>query len=497
MSLEPRHACGLDPRPRPAGKAFLRRAIAGSTAALACAALLSGAFISPAVAAPSAGPLAGVVPASPSLPSDDEIAQAKASESATSAEAAKMEALLDDATRTLQGSVSESMRANDNYSNAILTAESRKLAAAAATAKADAAAKGYEKAKSQVGQLAGNLYKTGGMNPSVQTMVGGSGSTDMLYQASTLAALTENRTRTYASAESAAATSTALRDAATAAQKAADDAAKAAEDAKAKAQSASDAQNAVVAQNASQRAAVVAKLATLHNTTTELEDARVTALEAQKAAAALAAQIAASANAPTPAAPAQGGSAGGNTGSNNAGSGSNAGGNAGGGNTGGGSNTVPPPVTQPEVPVTPPAPPPVVVPPVTPPDPPVTTPPPASGVNVQVMVSFAMSKVGGQYVWGGTGPGYDCSGLVYKAFAAAGVNVARTGTAQFYGAPTRVPLSQLQYGDLMVWGDPGNFYHIAIYIGNNQVVQALNPQDGITVTPLSWMSPAYGYAARY
>jgi cell wall-associated NlpC family hydrolase len=118
------------------------------------------------------------------------------------------------------------------------------------------------------------------------------------------------------------------------------------------------------------------------------------------------------------------------------------------------------------------------------------------------MINYAMSKVGGPYVWGGNGPvGFDCSGLVQQAFASVGVNVPRTGTAQFWQAPTRVPLSQMRPGDLLVFNDDGtgNFSHIAIYIGDNKVVHALNPSQGILVTPLSWLvgMSLYPSAARY
>ncbi len=118
------------------------------------------------------------------------------------------------------------------------------------------------------------------------------------------------------------------------------------------------------------------------------------------------------------------------------------------------------------------------------------------------MINYAMSKVGGPYVWGGNGPvGFDCSGLVQQAFASVGVNVAREGSDQFYNAPVRVPLSQMRPGDLLVFnqGSNGRFSHIAIYIGGNRVVQALNYQDGVTVTNLSYMSgmSLYPYAARY
>ena len=116
------------------------------------------------------------------------------------------------------------------------------------------------------------------------------------------------------------------------------------------------------------------------------------------------------------------------------------------------------------------------------------------------MVNYAMSKVGvGHYQWGGNGPlGFDCSGLIRQAFQAAGKNIARGGTEQFWNAPVRVPLSQARYGDIIAFGS-GPFYHVAIYLGNNKIVHALNPRQGIMVNDLSeliGMQPYY-LAARY
>jgi peptidoglycan DL-endopeptidase CwlO len=113
-----------------------------------------------------------------------------------------------------------------------------------------------------------------------------------------------------------------------------------------------------------------------------------------------------------------------------------------------------------------------------------------------------MGKVGAPYFyqWGGTGQyGFDCSGLVQTAFAAAGKYLARTAAQQYASAPVHVPLSQAQRGDLLVWGSAPDFYHVAIYLGNGQVVQALNPDEGIEVTQLSRMAgmQLYPYAARY
>lgn len=104
---------------------------------------------------------------------------------------------------------------------------------------------------------------------------------------------------------------------------------------------------------------------------------------------------------------------------------------------------------------------------------------------------MALGKVGSPYFYkyGGSGPlGFDCSGLVQNAFAAAGKYLPRTAAQQYAQAPVHVPLSQAQPGDLLVWGSAPDFYHVAIYLGGGRVVQALSPDDGITVTDLTWMA---------
>jgi peptidoglycan DL-endopeptidase CwlO len=103
----------------------------------------------------------------------------------------------------------------------------------------------------------------------------------------------------------------------------------------------------------------------------------------------------------------------------------------------------------------------------------------------------ALSKVGSPYFYkyGGSGPlGFDCSGLVQNAFAAAGKYLPRTAAQQYAQAPVHVPFSQAQPGDLLVWGSAPDFYHVGIYLGGGRVVQALSPDDGITVTDLAWMA---------
>lgn len=101
----------------------------------------------------------------------------------------------------------------------------------------------------------------------------------------------------------------------------------------------------------------------------------------------------------------------------------------------------------------------------------------ASGRAATAM-AFAMSKIGGPYVYGGTGPtGYDCSGLTQAAWAAAGVSLPRTAAEQFeVGTP--VSIGSLQPGDLVFYY-PG-ISHVAMYIGDGRIVHAANPGSGIT-----------------
>jgi len=73
-------------------------------------------------------------------------------------------------------------------------------------------------------------------------------------------------------------------------------------------------------------------------------------------------------------------------------------------------------------------------------------------------------------VWGGTTPGQglDCSGLTQWAYGDAGVEIPRLAQEQDVGA--QVAQSDLMPGDLAVWDG-----HVAMYIGNDQLVEAGDP----------------------
>ncbi|MFJ6630236.1 NlpC/P60 family protein [Streptomyces sp. NPDC091376] len=100
-------------------------------------------------------------------------------------------------------------------------------------------------------------------------------------------------------------------------------------------------------------------------------------------------------------------------------------------------------------------------------------------------VAAAQSVVGRPYVWGANGPhGFDCSGLTQWSYAQAGVGLPRTSQAQRY-AGLQVPLSQARPGDLVTYRSDAS--HVAMYVGNGQVVHAPYPGAGVRYDPVGMM----------
>ncbi len=99
-------------------------------------------------------------------------------------------------------------------------------------------------------------------------------------------------------------------------------------------------------------------------------------------------------------------------------------------------------------------------------------------------MEWAMAQLGKPYLWGASGPdSFDCSGLVMRAWQAAGVDIPRVAADQ-YGSGPNVDLSQLQIGDLVFWASdtaqPSTIYHVAMYIGGGHMVHA--PYAGTVVS---------------
>lgn len=109
---------------------------------------------------------------------------------------------------------------------------------------------------------------------------------------------------------------------------------------------------------------------------------------------------------------------------------------------------------------------------------------PASG-SVATVIAFLKAQVGDAYVMGGTGPNaWDCSGLVQAAFKQVGVDLPRVSQDQSVSG-TPVSLSNVQVGDILYWGSAGSAYHVGVYIGNGQYLDAANPGKGVVIQDLS------------
>jgi cell wall-associated NlpC family hydrolase len=108
-------------------------------------------------------------------------------------------------------------------------------------------------------------------------------------------------------------------------------------------------------------------------------------------------------------------------------------------------------------------------------DPP-SDPPPVSGA-AGIAVQAAYSVIGTPYVFGSSNPavGLDCSGVTSYAWAQAGVYLPHSAAAQRASLP-QVPLSQVQPGDIIYYGNFGP--HVAIYVGNGHIIHATSPAPG-------------------
>jgi cell wall-associated NlpC family hydrolase len=110
-----------------------------------------------------------------------------------------------------------------------------------------------------------------------------------------------------------------------------------------------------------------------------------------------------------------------------------------------------------------------------------------AGGRAKKALDFALAQIGDPYVYGGTGPnGWDCSGLVMKAWAAAGVSIPRVVGPQV-AAGTSVPISAVQPGDIVAYGDMS---HDGLYLGNGKVVHAPRPGKSVEITSLSGFTRA-------
>jgi cell wall-associated NlpC family hydrolase len=133
---------------------------------------------------------------------------------------------------------------------------------------------------------------------------------------------------------------------------------------------------------------------------------------------------------------------------------------------------------------------------------------PAVGSNAaQTVINRALSQLGVQYAWGGgngSGPtrgirdggvadaygdfnrvGFDCSGLMIYAFAGVGIRLPHYSGYQATSG-RRVPLNEMAPGDMLFWATRGHIHHVAMYIGNGQMVEAPFSGSRVRIAPVRY-----------
>lgn len=110
------------------------------------------------------------------------------------------------------------------------------------------------------------------------------------------------------------------------------------------------------------------------------------------------------------------------------------------------------------------------------------------------VIAAAKGQLGKPYIWNAKGPdGFDCSGLMQYVFRqATGQNIG-SWTVPQETAGTKVSINQLQLGDLVFWGPAGASYHVALYLGNDEYLNALRPGTNVKIDKISSaFEPSFG-----
>lgn len=396
-------------------------------------------------------------------PSDEEIARAREAENAAEMSVAQIEVELASVKSEAEVALQKAMSAAEELNGARYSLEQATQTARQAQADADKAKADYEAGKQEIASIAQTAYRDGGSSlDSIAPYLSADGLRTVETKQATLNSFSASANVKMQKVAALEQVANVMNDAAIQAQAKQAEATAQVETRSAAAQSAANNASNAQAMTAARRDALVAELARKQNTTVELINQREAELEAQRqAAAAEAARQAAAAeaarqqaaaeaarrareqqNSYTPA-PAPAASYDDDDDTPSWGGG------------GGGNSDA------------------------------------AAGA-----IAWAKSKLGAQYVWAGEGPGYDCSGLVTMAYRSQGIYLTHWSQAQ-YSEGTRVPVSQAQPGDLIFWNwDGGNIDHVAIYLGNNQIIEAPTFGVPVRITSIYGWSAVLPYAVR-
>ena len=115
----------------------------------------------------------------------------------------------------------------------------------------------------------------------------------------------------------------------------------------------------------------------------------------------------------------------------------------------------------------------------------------ASADRRQALVDYAMQFLGCSYREQGSSPdtGFDCSGFTrYVMQNGAGVSINRSSSSQA-GQGTPVSAENIRPGDLVFYASGGSINHVAMYVGNGQVIHASTYKTGVKLSPWTYRTP--------
>ena len=107
------------------------------------------------------------------------------------------------------------------------------------------------------------------------------------------------------------------------------------------------------------------------------------------------------------------------------------------------------------------------------------------------IVNYAMKFLGNPYVWGGTSltKGADCSGFTMSVMKNFGISLPHYSGSQA-NSGKRIKSSQMKPGDLIFYGSSrGRINHVAMYIGNGQIIHAASRRSGIKISTWNYRTP--------
>jgi hypothetical protein len=111
------------------------------------------------------------------------------------------------------------------------------------------------------------------------------------------------------------------------------------------------------------------------------------------------------------------------------------------------------------------------------------------------IIAYAKTYLGTPYSYGGStiGVGIDCAGFTQSVLGAFGYSLSRSSSGQSKQG-IAIDSSELAVGDLIVYGYSGNVSHVALYIGNGQVIHATTSRGVIITDAFSYLyKPLIGY----